>query len=134
MLHPEIIDEIEKIEEEERKADRSKMVNQGSNETYDFRKLKSMRVFGKEIRNNVINMSMANDEQNHLSKHIREFKSKTRSQNSKSEKVKEDVLNRAMALLKGREMVFKVFESGIFLKIEKVKQNNHYFHQIGNWT
>ena len=110
------------------------MVNQGSNETYDFRKLKTMRVFGKEIRNNVINMSMANDEQNHLSKHIREFKSKTRSQNSKSEKVKEDVLNRAMALLKGREMVFKVLESGIFLKPEKVKQNNHYFHQIGNWT
>ena len=56
-------------------------------------------------------MSMANDEQNQLSKHIREFKSKTRPQNSESKKVKKDVLNSAMTILKGKEMVFKVFES-----------------------
>ena len=29
----------------------------------------------------------------------------------------------AMALLKGREMVFKAFESGIFLKPEELKQS-----------
>ena len=34
-LNPEIFDEIEKIEEE-KKADRSKMVYEGSNKTYDF--------------------------------------------------------------------------------------------------
>ena len=61
-----------------KKADRSKMVYKGSNKTYDFRKFKTMHVFCNEIRNNVINMSMANDEQNQLSKHIKEFKTKTR--------------------------------------------------------
>ena len=62
-LNPEIGDEIEKIEEEERKADRSKMIYKASNETYDFRKFKTIRVFGNEIRNNIIDMNMANDEQ-----------------------------------------------------------------------
>ena len=33
-LNPEIIDEIERIEEEERKADRSKMVYKASGETF----------------------------------------------------------------------------------------------------
>ena len=54
-LNPEIVDEIEKIEEEEKKADRSKMVYEGSNKTYDFRKFKTIRAFGNEIRNNIIN-------------------------------------------------------------------------------
>ena len=65
-LNPEIVDEIERIEEEERKADRSKMVYKVFNETYDFRKFKTICVFGNEIRNNIINMSMANNEQNQL--------------------------------------------------------------------
>ena len=39
------------------------MVYKGSNETYDFRKFKTIRLFGNEIRNNIINISMANDEQ-----------------------------------------------------------------------
>ena len=42
------------------------MVYKGSNETYDFRKFKTIRVFGNEIRNIIINMSMENDEQNQL--------------------------------------------------------------------
>ena len=37
-------------------------------------------------------------------------------------KIKEDVLNSARALLKGREMVYKAFESGIFLKPEELKK------------
>ena len=75
-LNPEIANETEKIEEE-RKADRSKMVYKGSNKTYDFRKFKTICVFGNEVINNIINMSMANDEQNQLLKDINEFKSKT---------------------------------------------------------
>ena len=58
------------------------MVYEGSNKTYDCRKFKTIRVFGNEIRNNFINMSMANDEQEQLPEHIGEFKSKTRPQNS----------------------------------------------------
>ena len=37
---------------------------------------KTIRVFGDEIRNTIINMYMANDEQNHLAKDIIEFKTK----------------------------------------------------------
>ena len=36
-------------------------------------------------------------------------------------KVKEYALNSARALLKGREVVFKAFDSGIFLKPEELK-------------
>ena len=105
-------------EEEERKADRSKMVYEGSNKRYDFRNSKTIRVFGNEIRKNIIDISMTNDEQNQLSKHIKEFQSKTKPHNPDSKKVKEDVVNSAMVLPKGREMVFKAFENGIFLKPE----------------
>ena len=37
-------------------------------------------------------------------------------------KVKEDVLNSAKELLKGREMVFKAFESGMFLNPEELRK------------
>ena len=58
-----------------------------------------------------------------MSRRVNEFKSKTRSQNSGSKNVKKDVLNSARALLKGREMVFNAFESGVFLKPEELKQS-----------
>ena len=52
-------------------------------------------------------MSMENDEQNHLINYIKEFKTKTKSQNNYNlKKVKEDLLNSSMALFKGTEMVF----------------------------
>ena len=85
------------------------MVYKGSNETYDFRKFKTIHVFGNEIRINIIKMSMTNDGQDKLLRRINEFKSKTRGQNSESKKLKEDVLNSTRALLKGREMVFKAY-------------------------
>ena len=79
------------------------MVYKGSNEKYDFRKFKAIPVCRNEIRNNIIDMSMASDEQNQLFKLINDFKSKTRPQNAESKKVKEDVLNSARALPNGRE-------------------------------
>ena len=69
-LNPEIVDETERIEEEERKDDIIKIVYKGSNETYDFRKFKAIRLFGNKIRNNIINLSMANNEQTQLLKRI----------------------------------------------------------------
>ena len=123
-LNPEIIEEIESIEEEEEeKVDRSKVAYKGYNKSYDFRKFKTKCVFDNEIRNN-INMYMANDEQNHLAKYIKEFKTKTKQQNnSYLKKVKEDVLNSIMTLLKGRGMVFKAFESRIFSKLKESEQS-----------
>ena len=98
------------------------MVYDGYNKNYDFRRFNKIRVFDNEIRNSIINMSMTNDEQDQLLRYINEFKSKTRPKNSESKKVKEDLLNSARALLKGREMVFKAFESGLFLKREELKK------------
>ena len=37
------------------------MAYKGSNKTYDIRNFKTIRAFCNEIRNNIINMSMAND-------------------------------------------------------------------------
>ena len=63
-LNPEIINEIKRIEEEEEKTvGKNKMVNKATKKTYDFRKFKTIRAFGGEIKNNVINEDMANDEQ-----------------------------------------------------------------------
>ena len=84
--------------------------------------LKQYVFFGNEIRNNIIDMSMANDEQDQLLRYINKPKSKTKPYNPESKKVKEDVLNSARALLKRREMVFKAFERGIFLNPEESKQ------------
>ena len=48
-------------------------------------------------------MYTANYEQKNFAKLIREFKNKTRSpHNSKLRQVKEDIINRAMSLHKGR--------------------------------
>ena len=52
-LNPEIINEIKRIEEEEKKVNRNKMVYKATNKTYDFRKFKTLRAFGNEIKNNV---------------------------------------------------------------------------------
>ena len=82
------------------------------------------------------NMYTTDDEQNHLAKYIKEFKVRPQS-DSKSKttrvrpqsdskfkkKAKEDVLNSAMALLKGREMVFKAFESRIFSRLKQSEQS-----------
>ena len=38
---------------------------------------------GNNIRNNFINMNMANEEQNHLAKYIKKLKSKTKPQHLK---------------------------------------------------
>ena len=98
------------------------MVYEGSNKAYDFRKFKTIRAFANEIRNNIFDMSMVNDEQDQLLRYINKLKSKTKPHNLESEKVKEDVLNSASALLKGREMVIKALGSGIFLKTEELKK------------
>ena len=69
-------------------------------------------------------MYTANDKQNHLAKYIKEFKRKTKPQHSSNlQKVKEDVLNSAMTLIEGREMVFKAFESGIFSRLKQSEES-----------
>ena len=47
-LNPEIINEIKRIEEIEKKVDRNRMVYKGTNKTYDFRNFKTIRAFGND--------------------------------------------------------------------------------------
>ena len=118
-LNSEIADELKRTEEEEQKADRSKIVYKRRNKQYNFRKFKAIRAFADGIKTNFIDIYMATNEQNHLANYIKDFKNQTRpSYNSNLRKVKEDILNSAMALLKRREMMFKAFESGIFSKLK----------------
>ena len=95
------------------------MVYEGTNKIYDFRKFKTIRAFGNGIRNNVIDMNMANEEQNELLEYVNRFKSRTKPNNPESKILKKYVLDNAKALLEGREMVFKAFESRIFRRLEK---------------
>ena len=121
-LNPEIINEIKRIEEEEKKVNRNKMVYKATNKTYDFRKFQTIRAFGNEIKNNIINDDMANNEQNKLLKHIEEFNGSIRPRNLKLKELKKEVLDSALVLLQGREMVLKAFQSGIFPRSKESQQ------------
>ena len=118
-LNPEIINEIKRIEELEKKVDTNKMVYKATNITYKFRKFKTIRAFGNEIRNNVIDTDMANEKQNELLEYVTKFRRGTKPNNPESKKLKEYVLDSAKALLEGREMVLTAFKSGIFQKSEE---------------
>ena len=113
-LNPEIINEIEKIEEIEKKVDRNKMVYKGTNKTYDFRNFKTIRTFGNEIRNNVISLDTANIEQTNLLSYIYDFTKKTKPRNLAQKKLRADVIDSVTSLVQGKEMVLTTFKSGIF--------------------
>ena len=112
-LNPEIINEIKKIEEIEKKVDRNKMVYKGTNKTYDFRNFQTIRTFGNEIRNNVISLDTANMEQANLLSYINDFM-KTKPRDPEKRKLRADVLNSVTGLVNGREMVLTAFKNGIF--------------------
>ena len=113
-LNTEVIKEIEKIEEIEKKVDRNKMVYKGSNKTYDFRNFKTIGTFGNEIRNNVISLNTANIEQTNLLSYIYDFTKKTKPRNPAQKKLRAEVLDSVTSLIEGREMVLTAFKSGIF--------------------
>ena len=113
-LNPEIIKEIKRIEEIEKKVDRNKMFYKESNKTYDFRNFKTIRAFGNEIRNNVITLDTANIEQATLLSYVYDFSKKTRQRNPAQRKLKSDIADSVTSLIQGREMVINAFKSGIF--------------------
>ena len=100
-LNPEIINEIKRIEEIEKKVDRNRMV------------YKTIRAFGNEIRNNIISLDTANIEQANLLSYISDFM-KIKPRDPEKRKLRSDVLNSVTELVKGREMVLTAFKSGIF--------------------
>ena len=98
------------------------MVYKSANKTDHFRSFKTIRAFVNKIRNNVISMTTANTEQANLLNHIEDFIKKTKPRDPILKKLKEDVLASAFSLLKGRERVYKAFESGIFQKLEESQE------------
>ena len=120
-LDYEIINEIKKIEEIEKKVDRNKMVYKSTNKTYDFRNFKTIRAFGNEIRNNVISLDTANMEQANLLSYINDF-IKTKPRDPEKRKLRTDVLNSVTSLVQGRESVLTAFKSGIFCKLEESQE------------
>ena len=98
------------------------MVYKASNKIYDFRDFKTIRAYGNEIKNNVIDIDTANGEQNDLLKYIERFNRSTRPNNPLSKNLKEEVLNSATALISGRERVVKAIQSGIFPRSENSQQ------------
>ena len=113
-LNPEIINEIKRIEEIEKKIDRNKTFYKGTNKTYDFRNFKTIRTFGNEIRNNVISLDTANIEQANLLSYVYDFTKKTRRRNLAQKKLRAEVVDSVTSLVEGREMVINAFKSGIF--------------------
>ena len=91
-LNPEIINEIKRIEEEEKQVDRDKMIYKATNKTYEFRNFKTMLAFGSEIRNNVIDMNTANSEQFNLTLYIKDFMSKTKPRDPELKELKKKYL------------------------------------------
>ena len=98
------------------------MVYKVTKKIYDFRKFKTIRVFDNQIKNNVINDDITNNEQNELLKHIEEFNGSIRPRNLKLKELKKEVLDSALALLQGREMVLKAFQGGIFPRSNESQQ------------
>ena len=121
-LNPEIVNEIKKIGEMVKYVDRDKMVYKSTNKIYDFRSFKTIRTFGNEIRNNVTSMITANTEQASLLSYIEDFIKKAKPRDPELKKLKEDVLTSVLSLLKGRELVYKAFQSGIFQKLQESQE------------
>ena len=113
-VNPEIINEIEIVEEIEKMVDRNKMVYKGTNKTYDFRNFKTIRTFGNEIRNNVVSLDTANIEQANLLSYVYDFTKKTRPRSVAQKQLIAEVVGSVTSLVQGREMVINAFKSGIF--------------------
>ena len=121
-FNPEIIAEIKRIEETEKNVDIDKMFYKGTSRNYDFRGFKIIRSYGNDIRNNVTSLEAANLEQANLMAHIHDFVKNTKPQDPKQKKLKSDVLDSVRALVKGREIMYNAFRSGIFHRLEKSQE------------
>ena len=122
-FNPEIIAEIKRIEEIEKNVDRDKMITTISpNKNYDFRGFKTIRTYGSDIRNNVTSLKAANLEQANLMTHFYDFMKKKKPQDPEQKKLKSDVSNSVDAFIKGRELMYNAFRSGIFHRLENSQE------------
>ena len=73
--------ELDKITEIEDTIDREKLVYKASGNTYDFRKFRTIRNFGKDIYEGEITLEEADKDQSNLLNEIKNFNDKTRPKN-----------------------------------------------------
>ena len=100
------------------------MVYKSTSRTYDFRGFKTIRTYGNDIRNNVTSLDAVNLEQANLLAHFHDFVEK-KQQNHKilnRKKLRSDVLDSVGAFVKGRELMYNAFRSGIFHRCEKSQE------------
>ena len=67
-------------------------------------------------------MDTANAKQINLTMRIKDFVSKTKPRNRELKELKKEVLDSALSLLEGRDIVYKAFQSGIFPRREELQQ------------
>ena len=95
------------------------MLSKGYKTRYNFANFKTIRSFGDAIRNGIFKIDMPFVEQKQWAKKIREFVTNTRPRNANKKKEKESVQNSQLASLKGGELIFNAFRSGVFLMPSK---------------
>ena len=78
--------EIDQIKEIEDTIDKEKLLYKASGNTYDFRKFKTTRTFGKDIYEGKITLEEADKNQSDLLNKIKNFSDKTRPKNYKKNK------------------------------------------------
>ena len=98
------------------------MFYKSTNRNYDFRGFKTIRTYGSDIRNNVTGLKAANLEQANLMAHFYDFMKKAKPQDPEKKKLKSDVSNSVGAFIKGREVMYNAFRSGIFHRLEKSQE------------
>ena len=98
------------------------MVYKSTSRIYDFRGFKTIRTYVNDIRNNVTSLAAANLEQADLLAHFHDFVKKTNPQDPEQKKLRSDVLDSMGALVKGRELMYNAFRSGIFHRLEKSQE------------
>ena len=98
------------------------MVYKSTSRIYDFRDFKTIRTYGNDIRNNITSLRAANLEQANLLAHFHDFMKKIKPQVPEQKKLRSDVTDSVDALVKGRELMYNAFRSGIFHKLEESKR------------
>ena len=99
----------------EKTIDRVKLVYKTDKHTYDFRKVNTIRTFGKDIYNGKITLEEADESQSDLLSKIKTFNEKTRPKTFWQKEIKENALDNLNNFYEAREMVLNGFKSKIFL-------------------
>ena len=111
LINDEAIKELNKIKEIEDTIDKEKLVYKASGNTYDFRKFRTIRNFGKDIYEGEITLEEADKDQSDLLNEIKNFSDKTRPKNYIKKHEKEIAYNNLYKFYSAREMILNGFKS-----------------------